>query len=124
MIAKPDPLAVLCPRCASAPSEPCFSVGQDSYARGAPLKRCHAERYAAASATWGEAHRMAAWEHLCEGLRDSLPSDLLAAPLTLTDADIATENGFRQAWVRLVDVCGEEDAIKHVQRRAKEGGGK
>lgn len=39
---------IACPRCHSAAGESCFSVGPDSYARGAPLRRAHAERYAAA----------------------------------------------------------------------------
>ena len=47
------PLSVACPRCGSAVEQECFSVGPDSYNRGAPLKRPHPERYAAA----GEAAR-------------------------------------------------------------------
>jgi hypothetical protein len=42
------PTDVRCPKCDAAPETPCYSVGPDSYARGAPLTRPHAERYAAA----------------------------------------------------------------------------
>ena len=45
-----DPLIAACPRCTAAVQQPCSSVGPDSYARGAPLKRAHPERYAAARA--------------------------------------------------------------------------
>jgi hypothetical protein len=42
------PFGVDCPRCKTLRGHACYSVGPDDYARGAPLLRCHAERYAAA----------------------------------------------------------------------------
>lgn len=45
-----SPMAVPCPRCAAPADAPCSSVGPDSYSRGAPLRRAHAERYKAARA--------------------------------------------------------------------------
>jgi hypothetical protein len=46
----PPPLDVKCTRCGSLPGKPCFSVGQDSYCRGAPLTRAHPERCRASKA--------------------------------------------------------------------------
>lgn len=42
------PAEMACPRCSAAQGETCSSVGPDAYARGAPLRRAHPERYAAA----------------------------------------------------------------------------
>jgi hypothetical protein len=39
------PYGRACDRCGAKAQRPCVSVGPDSYTRGAPLRRAHAERY-------------------------------------------------------------------------------
>ncbi len=67
------------------------------------------------AAPWGEKHVAQAWRVLCDGLRCGEPADLLTTPLRLDMNDVATEEGFRRAWVRFVDIDGDEKAAKLVR---------
>lgn len=64
-------------------------------------------------ATWGEKHVEASLRYLGRGIGED--GHITDVPIKITRADVATEDGFRRAVARLVDMDGEERAVRQVR---------